>query len=55
MTYGINWLAAIEIALLAFCLSGVLLLRMGYDPVLHAAVTLAGFAVGAPLWIRGAA
>lgn len=55
MTYGINRLAAIEVAALAFCLAGVLLLQLGYDPALHAAATFAGFAVGAPLWIKGAA
>jgi len=55
MSYGINRFAAFWVAALAFCLAGVLLLRFGYDPTLHAVATLAGFTVGAPLWIRGAA
>ncbi len=55
MNYGINRREAICVAALAFCLAGVLTLRLGYNPALHAVATLAGFLVGAPLWINGAA
>ncbi len=55
MNYGINRRAAIWVAALAFCLAGVLMLRLGYHPALHAVATLAAFVVGAPLWIKGAA
>jgi len=30
------------------------LFRLGTNPFLHAAAPLAGFAVAAPLWIKGA-
>jgi hypothetical protein len=55
MTYGINWRGGIWMALLAFCVTGIFMLRLGYNPALHAAAALAGFAVAAPLWIKGAA
>ncbi len=55
MNYGINRREAIWVGALAFCLAGVLMLRLGYHPALHAVATLAGFVVGAPLWIKGAA
>ncbi len=55
MDYSIHRRAAIGVAALAFCLAGVLMLRLGYHPTLHAVATLAGFVVGAPLWINGAA
>lgn len=53
--YGINWRKAIWVAVLAFGLAGALMLRLGYSPVPHAVATLAGLAVAAPVWIKGAA
>jgi hypothetical protein len=35
LNYGINRRAAIWVAALAFCLAGVLMLRLGYHPALH--------------------
>jgi hypothetical protein len=55
MNYGIHRREAIWVAALAFCLAGVLMLRLGYNPALHAVATLAGFLVGAPLWIKAVA
>lgn len=55
MTYEINRRAAIWVGALAACLTGVLMLRLGYDPALHAVTALAGFVVAVPLWIKGAA